>query len=173
MSEKFSGKIWLAIVLLIAFILPTIFTGRLLLREKELISAKKLQLAEEKRDLQLLDQILADQKNQLLQMPIVNRTLPADFEEVAFFVSQLEKITKDNNQPGEIKLKEKVTSESQGLSGLGISLTGSGSFNSFAEVLNQLANLPYHTKIDSLKIGKAGTGVNSSLDFRLFLKPEK
>jgi hypothetical protein len=39
-------------------------------------------------------------------------------------------------------------------------------------MLTDIANLPYHTKIDSIKMEPGGKGTVSLVDFRLFLGKE-
>lgn len=159
----------MSIILALFSILAVVFTGNLLLKEKKAVVARRVELVELQRDFELLDKILVDQKNNEEKIKATSRTLPASFEEVAFFISQIERISSENGQELETKIDEVVTPEQNDLLGLGISLETSGAYSTFSEILTDLAHLPYHTRVDSLKIEEAGGEISTLLNFRLYL----
>lgn len=169
LKNKTPNRILVSVILALFSILAVVFTGNLLLNEKKAVIAKRTELAGLQKDLELLDKILVDQKNNEEKIKTASRTLPASFKEVAFFISQIEGISSKNGQELETKIEEVPTPEQNDLLGLGISLEISGAYSSFSEMLTDLTHLPYHTRVDSLKVEETGGKISSLVNLRLYL----
>lgn len=156
-------------LLVFVMFLVTLWTCSLIVGEKKTILAQKMELASLNNDLGLLDRLLVDQKNSREKVAAAAKTLPKSFQEVAYVMAQIEKIASGNGQTLEAKVGETVVAEPNNLSSLKITLKTSGSYASFAQMLTDLARLPYHTQVDSLQVGEAGA---NQVDFRLFLAKE-
>lgn len=169
LKNKTSNKILMSIILALFSVLVTAFTGNFLIQEKEAVVAKRVELAQLQRDLELLDKVLVDQRSNEEKIKAVSRTLPVAFEEVAFFISQIERISRENGQKLETKIEEVATPEQNDLLSLGISLKTSGAYSSFSRMLTDLAHLPYHTRVDSLKVEEAEGEISTLVNLRLYL----
>ena len=158
--------------LLVILLVALIFSGKFLVREKKTIIAKKTELAQLQQDLKLLDKILVDKSKFEEKIYLVRKTLPTTFEELSFFISQVEMINSFSGQKLEIKIDEAAKPEQNDLSSLSISLKATGSYFDLSQMLSSLAHLPYHTRIGSLKIEKTENNLSGLINFRLFL-PQK
>ena len=165
-----SGKAKLPIILVIFVALITIFLSFLISKEKKTLVNKQVQLANLQKDLDLLDKILVEVKENKNRIKQVSNSLPASFEEVAFFISQVERIAGINNQKLEINISKESQSNKDGFIGLPISLKTSGSYSNFSNMLTGLAKLPYHTKISLIKIEEADGNITALIEIFLYLR---
>jgi len=169
LKNRTSNKILVSIILALFSMMAVVLTGNFLVKEKKRVIAKRIELAELQRDLKLLDEILVDQKNNEEKLKAASKTLPATYEEVAFSISQVEKISSENGQELEAQIEEDAITDQKGFLSLGVSLETSGAYNAFSEMLTDLVHLPYHTRVDSLKIEEKGGEIVTLANFRLYL----
>lgn len=135
-----------------------------------MVTINKIRLAESKRDLDLLDKILADEKQNKHKIEVVFETLPSDYAEVAFFTGQVESIGEKNRQIPQFGIDKTLKDEKDGLYSLKFNLKTAGSYTSFSTMLSQLAQFPYHTKFDSIKMLKTDGGdISAITTFRLLM----
>ncbi len=153
-------------------LLATILTGYALSGQKTRLYEKKVRLEERKRDLALLDRILADYETHKVSIEAAVRTLPKTYEDVSFVVSQIERLAKANRQELETQLEKDAQKESGELASLKITLKTSGSYTDFSQLMSGLALLPYHTRLDTLQIDEAGGNVETVATIRLYLQKE-
>lgn len=147
-----------------------VVSGCLLNKEKKMITINKIRLAESKRDLDLLDKILADEKQNKQKIEVVSETLPSDYTEVAFFAGQVESIGGKNGQTPKFEIDKTLKDEKDGLYSLKFNLKTAGSYTSFSTMLSQLAQFPYHTRFDSIKMLKTdGGGISTITTFKLLM----
>lgn len=159
-------------VILVLFLLLAIgLTGSFLLKEKQTLLVKKTELVNLKKDLELLDKILIEQKSSEEKVKAVAKTLPVTFEEVAFAVSQIEKVAAESGQTLDIKIEETALPEPNDLLSLKMTLKTEGSYDTFSRMLNTLAHLPYHTRVDALKIEQTGK-LSTVTNLRFYLSKE-
>lgn len=168
-NKPLKNRLWLPVILLIICLAALIISGRFLVEEKKLAVTRKTDLAKLQLDLQILDKILDNQEVFGEKVNFARKTLPANPEELAFFISQVEKLSQAHNQELEIKINDFADDESGNLSSLTLVFKTAGSYSSLTSFLSELANLPYHTRIDSFKIEKTEQGVVSLINCRLFL----
>lgn len=171
-NTLFKNKILISLILASVAVLALIFTGSFVLRAEETITAKKTELAQLKGELELLDKLLLDQKNNQEKVDAVTKTLPRTFEDVAFAISQIERISEKNGQKLETKMGEVALPEPNDLLSLKVTLKTSGGYHSFSQMLTDLARLPYHTQVDTLKIEEGGKEITNLVDLRLYLAKE-
>lgn len=140
-----------------------------LVKEKEKISAKRQGLAELQRELTLLDKILVDTRENEEKIKTAIKSLPSGFEEVALFMSAVETKAGEKNQEIEAQIDPNSKKEAGSVSSLKIILRSTGSFSLFNQFLTNLASLSYHTRMDTLNIESAPTGITAVSTFRLYL----
>lgn len=173
LKEIFSkNKILLPVIAVVILLLAVGLTGSLVAKEGKAISNKKGELSHLRKDLELLDKILSEQKTSEGKMESVRKTLPVSYQDVAFAVSQIEAAATASGQKLEAKIEEKALPEPDDLLSLKIALITEGSYSNFSKMLNTMANLPYHTRVDTLKIQPAGSGISALTNLRLYLRKE-
>lgn len=170
---KTRNKTLIAVIWAVLLLVATFLSGYFLIQEKEIVVNERKKLAQLEYDLILLDKVLVDQKKYQQEINAVTRTLPASLEEVSFFVSQIERLAAINSQIIETKIEETAAAEANSLSSLKFNLKTSGDYQGLAAMLTDLTFLPYHTQVDSLKIEKKESLIDSLTNFRLFLRPEE
>src|SRR4030042_415606 len=168
---NFSSKTNLIVrcLALLASIVILVFVGKALSKEAKLIAASKLKLAESNRDLVLLDNILVDRQKYAADIEKIKKSLPGDYWEVAFFTEQLEKLAAANNLVLETAIDTTVKEDTGGLSSLKFTIKTKGSYQSNAKMLSDISGLPYHTRVDSIKMQKEEGRIAGITTFRLFV----
>lgn len=170
LKQVFSkNQLIIPLSLLVFSALSLIIVSFFILQEKKAIVNQKKELFQLKRDLELLDKILVDRKQNEEKIQKVAKTLPVTYEEVALAISEVETIATDSSQTLETKIEENSVSEQNDLSSIKVTLKTSGSYDNFSKFLTSFAQSPYHTRIDVLKIEKSGQELVNTFSLRLFL----
>lgn len=162
-------KFQLTILLIFIAFLAVVLAGNILNKQKEVLVARRLELAKLNRDLERLDKILTDKKENWEKLEIARKTLPASYQDVAYFVSQIERIAKEAGQNLETQIDKTPKDEKVGLLGLRISLQTTGDYKSFSDLLTQISRFPYHTKVEALKIQEIEGNLSAITSLRLYL----
>lgn len=171
--NKLKQKGILLSLLTTLFLLLAVFSvGYLIKQEAQVVMDKRNELTQLKTDLDYLDRILSSQKENEAKIKILNATLPANFQENARAIVQFERLAGTSNLTLETKIEENSLREPNNLSSIKVSLKTVGSFNSLTNYLSSIANLPYHTRFDTLKIETAGKDTVATTNLRLFLRKD-
>jgi Tfp pilus assembly protein PilO len=157
-----------AVVLIVTFAL-VLYAGNRLNKETKLISTQKQTLAGLNHDLEMLDKILSDRQNYEADILTIKNSLPSSYYEVSFFTSQIERLAQVNGLQLETTIDPNVKEEKGGFSSLKFTLNTKGGYQSYSRFLSALTNLPYHTKIDSIKVAKQEGILAQVTIFRLFV----
>lgn len=166
----FKNKLNIIISISCTVFIFLVISGSWLNKEKKVVVNNKIRLAELNRDLNHLDKILVEEKENRQKIKTVSETLPSNYEEVAFFAEQVENTGKKKNQDLELKIDKVLKDEKDGLSSLKFDLKSSGTYSTFSEMLSQIAQFPYHTKFDSIKMQKIeGGGISTITTLRLLM----
>lgn len=171
-KEKISSKnkyLW-QYLLSGLILVGTIFIGYLLIKQKTVIVAKKVELASLNRDLGQLDTILLEWKGNQEKINQAFRTLPTDYQGVSLAINEIEAIAQKTNQTLQTEIAEKPEIEAGNLPGLKITLKTDGSFGNLSQMISLLSNSVYHTKIESIQITKGEGKVTNLINLRLYLR---
>lgn len=169
-KEKISSKnkyLW-QYLLSGLILVGTIFIGYLLIKQKTVIVAKKVELASLNRDLGQLDTILLEWKGNQEKINQAFRTLPTDYQGVSLAINEIEAIAQKTNQTLQTEIAEKPEIEAGNLPGLKITLKTDGSFGNLSQMISLLSNSVYHTKIESIQITKGEGKVINLINLRLY-----
>lgn len=153
----------------LVIVIATGLSGYGLSKQKTVLLSQRLRLEERKRDLELLDKILADQQLYETKIQAINRTVPKNYEEVSNVVSNIERVAAANQQEFETQLEQDAQPESGGLSSIKLTLKTVGSYADFSQMMSGLSRLPYHTRVDALQIDEAGGKAEAVVTLRLFI----
>jgi Tfp pilus assembly protein PilO len=139
------------------------------LKKQSDIQQKRTQLLVLKQDLLALDNVIADKNGEKNRIDMVLNSLPKSYEEIAYYTEVIEKISEKNSQVLETKIDNKAKDENQGLVSLKYSIKTTGNYSSYSQMLSDLSNLPYHIRIDSLKIENQKGKIVALTNFRLYI----
>jgi len=146
-----------------------VILGNALVDKKDEIINTKSKVAQLEYDIELLDKIIKDRDENEDKINNLKAFLPSTYKEVAFFTRNLEEIAKEEGESLEVTI-DKVAKDEGSVSSLQFSVTTSGDYQSIKNTLSLLANLPYHTSVDSLRIDSDNGSVVILTNFRLFTK---
>ena len=133
------------------------------------INLQRYELASLRAEVEALDKVLTDKQTFEPKSSQVIKSLPADFQEVVYFVEEIEKAATLSAVPLELKIDREAKEESRQLESVGFSLTSRGSYVSLSQILSILSNLPFHTKVTAVKMEQDGGQVSSVFDFKVFI----
>jgi hypothetical protein len=136
------------------------------------LQAQTLLLQNYRQDLSRLDQALATYPAHQSQIQQVGNTLPATYEEVAYAFSLIEAIAEDNRLQLAIHADQQAANEKGGVKSLRFTLKTTGSYAGLTNLLGEIAALPYHTRIDSIKFDHTNPPTATTV-MRLYLKGVK
>lgn len=136
---------------------------------KQKVEATKIRLANLERDISNLDEIIQNKEKYEPRINKLYQSLPSSYNQVAFFARELEKIALSQGENLEIKIDDTRKSEGN-MSSLAFTVKIQGGYQSVKNTLSLLANLPYHTSIDSLKTDNTEGNLTTIVNFRLFMK---
>jgi Tfp pilus assembly protein PilO len=157
------------IVVLIASFTLVIYAGNRLNTETKLISSQKQTLAGLNHDLEMLDKVLSDRQNYESDIITIKNSLPSSYYEISFFTSQIERLAQINALQLETTIDPNVKEEKGGYSSLKFTINTKGAYQSYSNFLSAIANLPYHTIVDSIKVTKQEGALAQVTIFRLFV----
>ena len=167
------GKLNTALYLCI-FVLSLVFLiilANAIVDKKDEVISTKSKVAQLDYDIELLDKISKDRNENAEKLNTMNAFLPASYEEVAYFTRNLEEIAKAEGESLEVAIDKTAKNEGS-VSSLKFIVTTEGDYQSIKNTLSLLADLPYHTSVDSLKVDSDKAGVVTLTNFRLFIKKQ-
>jgi Tfp pilus assembly protein PilO len=130
----------------------------------------KVNIAESKRDIILIDKVTNERSQYINDINNVKSTLPSKYFEIAYFTSQLETLAELNSLAIQTSIDQKSIEETDTYSSISYSLILNGSFSSVSSFLSQLLKLPYNTYIDNLKMSIENEGLVSHIKIKLFIE---
>ena len=134
------------------------------------VQASKVKVAEAERDLALLDTARANLHQYASEISQLRHTLPSKYYEVAYFTSQLERLSNNYGLNIQISLDKNPREENQSYNSIAYSLNIEGNYSSVTTFLGQVYRLPFHTAIDSLNMSHEEGRLLTEIKFRLFLE---
>lgn len=163
-KQKLYSLITLTLLLLIGLGLTFYY-----LHQTDQVLAKKRELKNQLgKDLAALDQLIEVKKTYSQDLGIIAQSLPASYRDVALYTQNLEQLASKSNQVLETKIDAQTKPDKSGLNSLTYSITTTGSFLEFNELISRIASLPFHTKIDSINLTNA-EGQSTTTTYRLYL----
>jgi Tfp pilus assembly protein PilO len=133
------------------------------------VSTKRNELGLLKKDLESLDKLLKDRQDYEYKTTMILRSIPNSYEEVAFYTQQLEKEAGEKNQVLETTIDESAIKDTNGLSTLKFTIKTKGKYNDFAELISRIENLPYHVRMDSIKVDESEGSISTLVSYRIYL----
>ncbi|MFH0864179.1 MAG: type 4a pilus biogenesis protein PilO [Candidatus Gottesmanbacteria bacterium] len=161
-----------ALVLAIILVL-LIVTGNFLYQKALTIKDSQQKLSILKQDLFYLDKIISDKNASQYQINEMVKSLPASYNDVVTFVSQIERIATQSSQKIEINIAEKAIPETGNLASIKLSIKTIGSYNGFTKMISNFSSLPFHTKVDSILIEQNKEELSALTELRLFKREEE
>jgi hypothetical protein len=146
-----------------------VFFGSKVSTASDNVYKQKNKLSDLKNDLATLDIVLEDKNKYQDKVDLVVKSLPASYQDVAFYASQLERIADTQSHTLETTIDKNTKAETDGTSSLKITLNTGGGYSSYSQMLTGLSTLPYHTRVDSIKVDNNGGNVSTLINFRLFV----
>lgn len=134
------------------------------------VKRSKIKVTEINRDIALLDKIIEDRKQYSGDIRKVEYSFPASYDEVSFFTQQIERLALGNGLTLAISIDQNKKEEKEQYDSILYSMRINGSYSAVAEFMTQIAKLPYHTSVDTLKINTEGGSLVASVKFRLFVE---
>jgi Tfp pilus assembly protein PilO len=170
-KTRTTTKIYISFALGILLLGATGFLIKQIYDKSGEIKIKKTQLIGLANDMAALDKILRDKQEHEEVIETVLKSIPRSYREVAFYQSQIEHLSRARSQILDTAIDKNAEVEGQ-LHTLRFTTKTIGSFPPYTYLLSDLATLPYHIKIDSLKIEKDGSNVVASTNFKLYITEE-
>ena len=167
--EKLNTVLYLGIFVLSLVLL--VILGKALVDKKDEVNNTKSKVAQLAYDIELLDKIIKERDENAEKLNTLKAFLPSSYEEVAYFTRNLEEIAKAEGENLEVTI-DKVAKNEGSVSSLKFIVTTGGDYQSIKNTLSLLADLPYHTTVDSLKVDSDEGKVVTLTNFRLFMKKQ-
>ena len=136
------------------------------------IIQKKQQLTQLQVDLDSLDRLQEDKLTTKKQLDRIMASLPNSYRQVADYTIQLEQLTSENKQILETAIDSASAEEKNGLKSLKYTIQTQGTYTTYSSLLNDLARLPYHTRIDSLTIDNNSGQLSTLTTYKIYLLKE-
>lgn len=155
------------ICMLIILSIPFAFKQLVNINSKVKTQNEQLQALEA--DLASLDKLLEDKESYSQKIDVILDTLPVSYREVAGYTVELEELTEEKNQILDTSIDRSTVSEESNLASLKYNIKTEGSFANFREFLSGLAYLPYHTKINSIKLEEENGTANTLTVYKVYM----
>ncbi|OGM08994.1 hypothetical protein A2159_01225 [Candidatus Woesebacteria bacterium RBG_13_34_9] len=162
-------KVYLSIGGCLLTILLLIFSCAKVHQITKKVNETKIRLEDLDSDITNLDKIMNDKVVYEIQIDKLYQSLPSNYYQVAYFARQLESIASNEGENIELKIDDDRKNEGD-LSSLTFSVIIKGGYQSVKNTLSMLAQLPYHTSIDSLKTENEEGNLVTTVNFRLLMK---
>lgn len=173
-ETSFINRYKLLISMIAAFVTTAIliFCLKYVLDLQSRISFQKNELSALQSELNALDKLQEDSLVYRDKIDQIEKSLPSSYGEVSHFVQELENIAGQSGNTINMQIFKDAEDVNNMLSSVIIKMEMTGSYTSHTQILSQLANLPYHTKIDTTKIEGAGSEITSDSQLRMYLWKE-
>jgi Tfp pilus assembly protein PilO len=166
-SNKY--KLFLALMLALLTTIVLVVFIRAATNLQEQITLKRIELANLYTELTALDKLIEDKEIYREEIKEITSSLPTTYAEVSYFTEEVERIATQSGMAVNTNLDKDAKDEKNGLASVGYSVESRGSYIGYSEMLNLMSNLPFHTRVDSLKIEGQGSNINSRFDFRFYI----
>ena len=133
------------------------------------VYAKRNELELLEKDLASLDKLLKDKQDYEYKTTMILKSLPNSYEEVAFYTQQLEAQASEKNQVLETTIDKSAIKDANGISTLKFTIKTKGKYKDFAELVSQIENLPYHIRMDSIKVDESEGSISTLVSYRIYL----
>lgn len=148
-----------------------IFVTNKLFKVKDDVIDSKTKIAKLDNDLARLDRITKERQENLDKLSAIAASLPSSYDDIAYFTQALEKIAQDQVETLEVNI-DKTTKSEGGYDSLKFTIKTQGNYTSIKNSLSQLADLPYHTSVDSLKAESEAGELITLTNFRLLMQKQ-
>jgi Tfp pilus assembly protein PilO len=129
---------------------------------------KKKDLAFERRELELLDQLVQDKMSSDLQIEKALSFLPQTYLEVGALAYKIENRARDNGLSSEISFDKEAKEEGE-IAGLTIMIKTQGGYQNYTNFVSNLSNLPYNTEFKSIAFTNED-GISAETTVKVFIK---
>lgn len=134
-----------SLVLGIFILLALIFSFKLLGLRENLIQSKN-ELAFERQNIKLLDQLVADKDKEDTNIKRALSSLPQSYMEIGTLAYKIESLARTNNLNTALSF-DKEAKDDSGIASLIIEITTVGGYQNYTKFISSLSNLPYNTSL--------------------------
>lgn len=150
-------------------LISLIFVANKLYKIKNEVIETRKGIARLDNDLIRLDTIVKERSENKVVLDALNASLPSTHREVARFTHEIETIARNQAETLEVTI-DKTSKNENNLNSLKFSIKTRGDYSSIKNTLSLLANLPYHTIVDSLKVDSDTGQLVTLTNFRLLMQ---
>lgn len=134
------------------------------------ISAKNYELATLQAKLTAMNRLLGELEAYRDKTKVITDSLPEanSYGEFSYFVQEIERIAKQSGNTIALQIDKDAKLEKSNLASIGFTMESKSSYLGYADMLDLMSKLPYHTKLDSLKIDNQTNNMTALIKFKLF-----